>query len=195
MKMIDRNVDASMPPATAVPTELRDAAPAPVANASGNTPRMNANDVIRIGRRRMRADSIAASTIDRPALAQLLGELDDQDRVLRREADQQHQPDLAEHVVVEAAQQLRGQRAEHRQRHAEQDDQRQDERLVLRRQHQVDEQQAEAEDQAGLAARPPLLERLPRPREVEAGRQVRARQLLHRLAASGPSSAPAPGCR
>ena len=66
MKTIDRNVDASMPPATAVPTELRDAAPAPVASASGNTPRMNANDVIRIGRRRMRADSIAASTIDMP---------------------------------------------------------------------------------------------------------------------------------
>ena len=55
-----------MPPATAVPTELRDAAPAPVASASGSTPRMNANDVIRIGRRRMRADSMAASTIDRP---------------------------------------------------------------------------------------------------------------------------------
>ena len=31
MKMIDRNVDASMPPATAVPTELRAADPAPVA--------------------------------------------------------------------------------------------------------------------------------------------------------------------
>ena len=48
------------------PTELREAAPAPVASASGMTPRMNANDVIRIGRRRMRADSIAASTIDMP---------------------------------------------------------------------------------------------------------------------------------
>ena len=31
MKMIDRNVDASMPPATVVPTELRAADPAPVA--------------------------------------------------------------------------------------------------------------------------------------------------------------------
>ena len=31
MKMIDRNVDASMPPATAVPTELRAPDPAPVA--------------------------------------------------------------------------------------------------------------------------------------------------------------------
>ena len=45
---------------------------------------MKANDVIRIGRSRMRAASTAASTIDRALLAQLFGELDDQDRVLRR---------------------------------------------------------------------------------------------------------------
>ena len=64
--MIDRNVDAIMPPATAVPTELRAAAPAPLASASGSTPRMKANDVIRMGRSRMRADSTAASTIDNP---------------------------------------------------------------------------------------------------------------------------------
>ena len=46
------------------------------------------------------------------------------------------------------------QRAEDRERHAEQDDERQDEALVLRRQHQVDEQQAEPEDEDRLAARP-----------------------------------------
>ena len=89
----------------------------------------------------MRAASTAASTIDRPALAQLLGELDDQDRVLRRQADQHHQADLAVDVVGEAAQPLRAERAEHGQRHAEQDDERQHEALVLRRQRQVDEQQ------------------------------------------------------
>ena len=66
MKMIERNVEATIPPATAVPTEFRAAAPAPVASASGKTPRMNANDVIRIGLSRMRADSTAASTIDSP---------------------------------------------------------------------------------------------------------------------------------
>ncbi len=66
MKTTERNVEATMPPATAVPTELRAAAPAPVASASGITPRMNASDVIRMGRSRMRADSTAASTIDRP---------------------------------------------------------------------------------------------------------------------------------
>ena len=55
----------------------------------------------------MRDASTAASTIDMPLLAQLLGELHDQDRVLRGEADQQHQADLAEHVVGQPAQQLR----------------------------------------------------------------------------------------
>src|ERR1044071_8668516 len=44
-----RNVDAIMPPATAVPTEWRASRPAPLANTSGMTPRMNASDVIRIG--------------------------------------------------------------------------------------------------------------------------------------------------
>ena len=110
MKMIDRNVEASMPPATVVPTELRAAAPAPVAYASGSTPRMKAIEVIRIGRSRMRA-GFDRGVDDRQALlAQLLGELDDQDRVLRRQADQQHQADLAEDVVGEAARKLRGQR-------------------------------------------------------------------------------------
>ena len=37
-----------MPPTTVVPTELRAADPAPVAIASGITPRMNVIDVIRI---------------------------------------------------------------------------------------------------------------------------------------------------
>ena len=144
MKKIERNVDASMPPATDVPTELRAPAPAPVATASGSTPRMNANDVMRIGRSRMRAASTAASTIDMPLLAQLLGELDDQDRVLGREADEHDEADLAEDVVGEPAQQLGAQPAEDRERHAQQDDEGQDPALVLRGEHQIDEHQARA---------------------------------------------------
>ena len=66
--MTDRNVDVIIPPMTVVPTDCRAADPAPVASASGSTPRMNASDVIRIGRSRMRAASTAASTIDRPSL-------------------------------------------------------------------------------------------------------------------------------
>ena len=99
---------------------------------SGMTPRMNASDVIRIGRSRMRAASTAASAIDQPARAQLLGELDDQNAVLRRQADQHHEPDLAVDVVDEPAPPLREQRAEDRERHRQQDDERQREALVLR---------------------------------------------------------------
>ena len=107
MKARLRNVDAIMPPATAVPTEWRASRPAPLANTSGMTPRMNASDVIRIGRSRMRAASTAASAIVSPRCAQLLGELDDQNAVLRRQADQHHQPDLAVHIVDQAAAPLR----------------------------------------------------------------------------------------
>ena len=143
-----------MPPATAVPTELRAPAPAPVANASGSTPRMNANDVIRIGRRRMRA-GLDRGVDDRSALlAQLLGELDDQDRVLGRQPDQHDQPDLAEDVVDQAAQPLRAAARRGPPAARQQDDERQHPALVLRRQHQVDEQQAEPEDAGRPATRP-----------------------------------------
>ena len=108
---------------------------------------MNANDVIRIGRSRMRAASTAASAMLSPAPPQLLGELDDQNAVLGRQADQHDQADLAVDVVDQAAQPLRTERAEHGERHRQQDDERQHEALVLSGQRQVDEQQAEAEDQ------------------------------------------------
>ncbi len=78
-----------------MPTELRASRPAPVAKTSGSTPRMNASDVIRIGRSRSREASIAASTIAGPPLPQLLRELDDQDGVLGGQADQHQQADLA----------------------------------------------------------------------------------------------------
>ena len=60
-------VAASMPPNTVVPIDCRLAAPAPVANISGTTPRMKAKAVMRIGRRRRRAAIIAASTMPRPS--------------------------------------------------------------------------------------------------------------------------------
>ena len=50
-----------MPENTAVPSDWRISAPAPCAIISGTTPRMKAKEVIRIGRRRVRAASTAAS--------------------------------------------------------------------------------------------------------------------------------------
>ena len=84
---------------------------------------------------------------DRTALpAQLLGELDDQNRVLGGQPDQHHESDLTVEIVLQPAHPLRRQRAEYRQRYAQQHDERQHERLVLRCERQVDEQQADAED-------------------------------------------------
>ena len=51
-----------MPLNTVMPIDLRALAPAPVASTSGTTPRMKANDVIRIGRNRARAASTADSS-------------------------------------------------------------------------------------------------------------------------------------
>ncbi len=56
-----------MPLITHMPSEMRELAPAPVAVTSGTTPRMKANEVMRIGRRRVRAASIAASAISMPS--------------------------------------------------------------------------------------------------------------------------------
>ena len=70
------------------------ASPRPCAQTSGIRPRMNAIEVIITARNRMRAPSTAASRIGMPGLALLLGELDDQDAVLRRQRDQHHQADL-----------------------------------------------------------------------------------------------------
>ena len=143
MKMIDRNVDATMPPATAVPTELRARRP----GARRERKRHDAeNERERRHENRPQPDArgLDRRIEDRHALlAQLLGELDDQNRVLGGQADEHDEPDLTEHVVGKPSQQLRGQRAKHRERHAQQDDERQDPALVLRRQHQIDDEQAQ----------------------------------------------------
>ena len=60
-------VEASMPLKTVIPMERRAAAPAPVANTRGSTPRMKAIDVITIGRKRVRAASTAAASMASPS--------------------------------------------------------------------------------------------------------------------------------
>ncbi len=59
-------VENSMPTIVTVPITWRATPPAPSAFQSGARPRMNANDVMRIGRSRFRAALRAASTIDAP---------------------------------------------------------------------------------------------------------------------------------
>ena len=110
---------------TPVPVECRAPAPAPVEIASGSTPRMNASEVIRIGRKRSRAASIAAADGDSPSCVLQHRELDDQDRVLRGEPEQRHEADLEVDVVGQPAQPDRRERAERAERQREQHRERQ----------------------------------------------------------------------
>ena len=71
-KKIASSVAATMPENTVTPIEMRDAAPAPLDRISGTTPRMKANEVMMIGRRRSLAASIAALTASLPASSFIL---------------------------------------------------------------------------------------------------------------------------
>ena len=93
-------VTPSIPLKTVVPSVRRISAPAPWPRISGTTPRMNASDVITIGRSRSRQASSAACRRGLARVAVVLGELDDQDRVLARQADQHDEADLREDVDV-----------------------------------------------------------------------------------------------
>ena len=109
---------------------------------------MKAKDVITIGRKRARAASTAASTIGLAVGAQFARELDDEDRVLGRERDQQHEADLDVEIVVDACSAVQHRdRPDQRQRHGEDDRERRVPALVLAGEHQVDEQQRQREDQ------------------------------------------------
>ena len=66
MIKIPKNVAVVIPATTVIPIDVRAPEPAPVEIANGNTPRMNAKDVIKIGRKRILAASIAASTTSIP---------------------------------------------------------------------------------------------------------------------------------
>ena len=127
---------------------------------------MNASEVtVRIGRRRSAAEPRRRPRLSglAPDPAAASADLDDEDRVLGGQADEEQRPDLAIHVVGEAARPLRAERAKNGQRHAEQDDERQDQAFVLSGQREVHEQQSQTEDDEGLAARLALFERQTRP--------------------------------
>ena len=62
------SVTPIMPLNTAVPRACRISAPAPSAITRGNTPRINANDVIKIGRKRSRQASVVASNNGFPSV-------------------------------------------------------------------------------------------------------------------------------
>ena len=118
---------------------------------------MKAIDVISTGRSRTRQASRIACTRFSPSCSRCLRELDDQDRVLAGQPRQHEEADLREDVVVAAGQPHAGDRAEQRHRHDQDHDQRQRPALVLRRQHHVDEQHAQREDEHHRVAGEDLL--------------------------------------
>ena len=137
-----------------MPITWRISAPAPLAMTSGTTPMMNANDVIRIGRRRMRLASSAAVRSIATLPLEIARELDDQNRVLAREPDEHEQADLREDVVVAAREPHAGDRRQQAHRHDQDDHERQRPALVLRGEHEEHEQHAEREDEdRGVARR------------------------------------------
>ena len=106
------SVTPSMPLNTAMPSDRRISAPAPAATISGTTPKMNANDVIKIGRSRSRDASSSRLEARLAFLVQLPGELDDQDRVLARQPDEHDQADLHEDVHIAIRRQHAGHRTQ-----------------------------------------------------------------------------------
>ena len=113
------------------------------------------------------------------AFAQLVGELDDQDAILGDQPDQHHQTNLAVHVQRAASQKQRQQRPGHRQRYGQHDDQRCDEALELRRQHQIDKQQRQHKGHIQAGAGFAEFARLPIQRRGCIGTEHLGHSLIH----------------
>src|SRR6267378_723278 len=94
---------------------------------------------------------------------ELLGELDDQDRILRRETDQHNEADLGEDVVILSAQEHAGDRGNEAHGHDEDHRQRQGQTLILSGQNQKYENHRQHEGKNRTVARPNLLEGERRP--------------------------------
>ena len=143
-----------MPTITTVPRIRRPAAPDPEAIHNGTQPRMNAKDVIRMGRRRRRAPSSAASTRSRPFSNSVFANSTIRIAFFAASPIEHDQTDLRVHVQVVAAQPEAGEGAEDRDRHRQQHRERQRPALIERRQNQEHEHQRQRRT---TSSRPPTL--------------------------------------
>ncbi len=100
----------------------------------------------------MRQASSAASTTGLPRQVKLAGKLHDQDRVLAGQPDEHEEPDLGKDVVVALGEPHAADGAQERHRDDEDDRERQRPALVLRREHEEDQQDAQREDEDGRIA-------------------------------------------
>src|SRR5260221_5126343 len=112
---------------------------------------------------------------------ELLGELDDQDRMLRRETNQHNEADLGEDVVILSAQEHAGDRGNEAHGHDEDHRQRQGQTLILSGQNQKYENHRQHEGKNRSIARPYLLEGERCPLIREAVGQRLGGELLHAL--------------
>ena len=168
-----------MPVTSMMPMLLRAPAPGPRANTSGKWPKTVAAVVIRIGRSRVAGGLDDGLRLVAPCLLQVVGELDDQDAVLRDQADQRDQADLAVDVERREAEEREQQRAGRaRAAPSRQDDERIAEALELRGQHEVDQDRREQERAEELAALGAQLPRLAGVVDREALRQDLRRLVL-----------------
>ena len=132
----------------------------PLAMTSGDTPRMKANDVMRIGRKRSRAASMAASRSGTPRPRISLANSTIRMAFLAASPTTVIEADLEVDVARQTPKPDAEQRAQRAERNAEQHRERDGPALVLGREHQKHDYEAEPEDQSRLSRGGPLLERL-----------------------------------
>ena len=194
-KKIATTVEARMPPITPVPIARRLFAP----GTGGDRERHAAQAEGERGHHdgaQAQARRLDRRLAHRHAVAHALdGELADQDRVLRRQADQRHQADLEVHVVLQPAHPGEQQRAEDRERHRQHHRDRQRPLLELRGEQQEHDDQAGDEGDRRGAARLLLLQRLAGPGVGEVAGQRLARHRLHRRERLARAVARRPGRR
>src|SRR5258707_6074791 len=132
MRIMPTRVAMVIPNTTAVPISAREAEPELVASSSGTQPSINANEVIRIGRRRSFAPASAAFHERVALFAPELGKLDYQDGVFRGQTDEHHKTNLCVDVVVEVPRNQADECSEHDERRAKQHCERQRPASILR---------------------------------------------------------------
>src|SRR5262249_17667535 len=127
------------------------------------------------------AGALKRRIYEAPSFLQLdLGELNDQDRVLRRQTDEHDQTDLGVHVQIVAPQYEAAEGAEDRHRYCQQHRERQRPTLVERRQDQEDEYQRQGKRRPRRPRSLPLLVREIAPVVAHLGRKDFLRHLLER---------------
>ncbi len=158
-KTTTRQAEAIMPLNTAMPIERRAAAPAPVAR----TKRQDAENEGERGhddRAEAQPRRFDRGVNDIEAERSLMARIfDDQDAVFAPERDQKNDADLRVEIVIRPFQIEPGDRAEKRQRHGEDHRERQNPAFVLAGEHEIDEEDREAENPVGLVANRFLLKR------------------------------------